>query len=1583
MAEIKGTNVAAPIVPFTTDDIFATHEAKYGKGGYRTVQTYEDLAKIPEARLEEGMVVYVLEDSNGVGTYQYLNGKWTRSRVGGGFPVVNQEMIDEMGLDPTKDEYISIPSINKDLYGKVEQNTYKTTINSTYVDVLFQAIRQLQSEVARLRNSFRLGIESYNGTTTAMTTTVDDYSELPEEEPIWAVDEDGLSDLGVDEMSQGHSLKSDKGSIDVVVDQATTNTYLKIKGDAYWVAQENVTSVPDSKVYMYMTMLGRKSTVELCTFDAVTEGFLLDRKFTVDLEKIQLPKVSENGLYNILFILSRTQQLLDGDGNYYGKNFLWASFSDPDTGIVLGEGYLSRENLVTLTEDPVYLADDDRLNFVRVNFTGDTALSKFKFYSKYQDLSHNIIGTRPSDDDYKYRVAHLTIRAVKDQKELIDVHQQLLNNELIWNEETSKLWIKTKNKLVAIGSAGGDEPGGGEESGMTKEEMLQALQEMGIIKEANGDLSLSNVALEDITFIHTGTGSRFKYGIDSEGSLHATPLPDEKRTFEYRIKNDSNINIGNGGVRGFIGQLRASEAKMNKGADVGIYSDRLKIGSLYNPLKTDTIHGCTHSYIELENTSDEDFALKGCYLHYTWPGETKQEISHLALDGVIPAGGTYLIRGARFADDNDVNAFIKVKSFDQEWYHEGSILSFEVDNTKTYSAEQGYGFCLTYGNTFNGLELTPKTSLVKTSKPNDSDSSFPGIQITESNKATYPYILNQNFIDGIYVYKAVSSSDGTGYWATYTLGITENTLYRNMFELDPAKQAFQAFTTKDSSRARWAKATDCMILDLSKEYITFPHTDEPYAIANYTPKASFEKKNVCTGKTDLNHDKPNMVSCSFGVDIYKTRCFNWVSYGYFDEYIWFKKKGEEQWSKNYMSYIPVHKVSVSKLTEQRDSGSEVTGYLMNLTVEDTGFFAGTSLKNFKKLTDAKHSVLISGLNITYSATSSTYSATISVEDRGKINIGSEYILHEDKDDTWASNTHKKFFSPELTNGAYSRMTGRFPGNGSFFTSHKVILNISDSTVVSPTEYVYVVGRADKEGNPDPKHTSEEMSFTLYPTTYKTRIYQITDQQGFHWIEYQVWAAAAKKINDKIKEDQVSNQIIPIIVNTGDVTQNGTRINEWLDYYSGGYSLFSHLEQANVVGNNDLCNTNISILGTGDDVGKSNSYYFHLFNCYEVNEEVFVPMIKNISSPTTPSKYVPSLYYFDSNTDRFLFVNSEITEVNCKSWFGLEYEGKTVNAYTGYQIDEAANGAYAKVDGFTTIYTMIWRIFNDAKTKNKPVIATMHELPFTVITNESLLNTAKKVNRSLSNSGALVGSHLNMISKNEVSAETKTPKGLYWFSRLLEYFGVKLCIGGHKHTYTCSYPVRENYVYGEGSKNSSKTKPMDMPETLENDTANFISGSEDLSKFPLVKRSALPPRNDEGFYPYTPTPDLTGGVVYFMCQATGYKLTSNKELPSQNQSYTWILPKTTTKFNSSNNTYSDKPSAEQKYPMFSIVEVNSGSYSVKLARITNIMVGGVFDQYTFSTGKMGLQWLIKNPENNFGKWTDSEGALTTLSDSDWL
>ena len=61
MSSIKGTNVLAPVVPFDTTDSHASHEARYGKGGYRSVADTAERDAIPALRREAGMLVWVID----------------------------------------------------------------------------------------------------------------------------------------------------------------------------------------------------------------------------------------------------------------------------------------------------------------------------------------------------------------------------------------------------------------------------------------------------------------------------------------------------------------------------------------------------------------------------------------------------------------------------------------------------------------------------------------------------------------------------------------------------------------------------------------------------------------------------------------------------------------------------------------------------------------------------------------------------------------------------------------------------------------------------------------------------------------------------------------------------------------------------------------------------------------------------------------------------------------------------------------------------------------------------------------------------------------------------------------------------------------------------------------------------------------------------------------------------------------------------------------------------------------------------------------------------------------------------------
>lgn len=1663
MAEIKGTNIAAPIVPFTDEDIYATHDAKYGKGGWRTVQTIAERNAIPEDRLDQGMFVYVINDPTGHHAYQFFDApeiqnpqdRWVVAQRWGGIPIYDENSIHQQGLSGEED-YIGIPNLDGDFNGQIVNKTYETTRNGTYMDILFHALRSLQNEVTRLRNAFKFGIESYQGEWTHRSYAYNkEMGNIEDVEPIWAVQEDGLSEIAGFDFSlgtEGGKLFNPADNVSSKYEAKSGLTYNIFQGSATYDTggtneRMEMRTVSDTRQYIYTTLTSRNQTVVFKVFDGET-GQEINNSPEIVLNLNEIPlrvdtstdEVTKLSFYSAIIILSRKYPTdEEEDGPTIGKNFIWVSISDPVTDNTLAEGYYNPNTktlsptLIELDNTEVTgieLGNRDKFSIDSVTFS-NTRLYKFKIYSKFVDFSNDLSSSLPNASDdpdadpnspYVYKAAHIAIRSVKDATTINNILGDLMVNELIWEEDRGRLWIKSKNKglvTVGSGSTGGgtidpSDPGQGgnnDNDNMTTEQLITLLESAGLVKQmSTGEFELNDIA--DITFIHEGSGKSFKFGVTSEGDLKGVEVADPSISITRRYNNLQNKTPNKGDVRGFISQILSqekvtSDGKLiwsNIGKDYGLAADRLKIGAFYAPLKTDTVHGCSHSYVELENTSDSDFDLNGCYLHLTKPDSTfEQKVYSLPLTGTIKAGSTYLIRGKQYADFDDPSCFLKVTEFDQEWWYDNDghkeLMTLEITISGTETRSIGYGLALTYGNDFsgeniNGANIQETTldysyPLIKSNSGAGTSPTFnhgaSSLTVTETEVATYPWTCHKFFIDGLYYFKAISASGN--YWANAgsVVGIYSNTIYKNTFELDPAKQAFQGLTTKDSSRVRWANAAnDYMVVDLSQEFIEYPHSNEKFPVANFTPKASSSKKNVGTDKTKLDPEKPNMVTCSFGTDIYKTRCFNWISVGSFDEYVWIKKNdGASQWTR-YQSYTPIYDIQVSSITQ---SGSD---HIINFSLLVTGV-SNPDLSGFGIITDTANKILLKNASIKY--TSGTYSVTGALTDATGIQTGTRLRVHKNTPDA------KKYFSANLINNVYSRMYGNFPGIGTPYTAHKVIVDIQAFHAAVKTEFVYVVGRADKNGNPDPLHTSAEQRFTLYPESYKPRIYQITDQQGFHWIEYQVWAAAANKLLAKINADCAASNIIPILINTGDMTQNGTRINEWYDYYTAGKCLFDHLEQMNVVGNNDLCDADPNKLGTGDDIGKSNSYYFHVFYCYEINENIFTPLIQAMSgSAGTKSglpKYIPSLYYFDSTTHRFVMMNSEITEATCRDWYSVKAEdGKPINIYTGFEIIGADNEDKYYGNSFTPIYKMLYDIFNDAKSNGKKILTACHEMPFTVITHKSLAKAMSSKSRSIGETGSLVGCHMNQISTVEsCSAAGKTPRGVYWLGRLLEHFGVKLCIGGHKHTYSLTWPCREYYCYKDnaGQWKSSWTGPMQMTDSLEHDSIelfwpegfaknsgepDFYKSGEgikcDMSKFPLIKATKTQSTTDN-FLPMTSSPNLTGGVTYFMCQATGYKLTSNKELPSTDQAFSQYIPETTG---------NSKASNQQKYPMFGIIEINDSSYKIRLARVTNIFTSGFkFTQKDYSTSSMALQWFSadpSNPESSWGKWNDSDTDLITVS-----
>lgn len=1598
------------------------------------VEYIEDLTNVwnSDAPAYEGMMVSVLEDGNiyvlrdvdftDINNWKKQGSDSDGSGIGKySLPVMTEEMKNAALADSQSgfnedSSYISVDD-GSSLSGDTTNNTI-TSVNGTYLYIMMNTIRALQAEVAKLKNTFQYGIHSYNNEVTAKSSVLDQYDETLMDEPLWALDPSNMSEV-FDTADFKTELLPDNFSIsgagDESIDASVPNQLTFKKGTGKFSDKvDTLLNITDSKLVTYLVTDSKHVYFNLHTKDNV------DEKRRVDIASFITGDYKK---YGIMFVISRKVGV-------HGKNYVYVSVMNYDTNETIIEGYLTEANqLGFATGNSTVYEVAYKYSIESIDFVEQT-LYRMKFYTKYEDFSEEVIPSAP-EDDYAYKAAHLTIRSVKNAAMMERIKEQLHENELIWNEDKKELNIKSNNKIYKIGIVGSNDNTNTEDT-MTPKELIEKLTQMGIIVNAEFDsdnniVSVDNLKLNDISefsLVNSDTEKKYTFTVDPNGKLVGkdesmkTIEVDLAKIFDGETYNDKvstmnafldvvDDNAANqkyGWVRGFIPLYLKSLTGKDKTApngtsDYGLFSDRLRISSFYAPLKTDVVHGCSHSFIELENTSDVDIPLDGVYLHFYRPlidgdEENSNKVYHLALDGVIKSGSTYLIRGAQHAEMDDVSTFIKVETYDKEWYYKKKdgngnvvdygLVSFEQDivTTKTEVGEDGksgavedtdnnkvhgaYKFCLTYGipELDKDTELIIKNGYSKFGLNEDGGINLEG---TTYDKSNYPNIIkNRRYIDGC-GFSSFSGfaapakydddckrkgADGQeeilcrGKWFCGGVTITENTMFRHMFALDPAKQAYNGWTLKDGSRSRYNKASDLQVVSLKKEFIGFPNSEEVVPISRYTPKASYENKNVMTDKSQLDREKPNMVTCSFGIDVYKTRCFNWISCGAFDEYLWVRKQGETKWSR-FESY--------TKTNSQIEQKQLVEG-----TVEVV----------------------------------------------------------------------RKEFLPSVNNAAYARITSRFPGNNVLFTSHKVIIDLFPLASNSePVVYEYVVGRADKNNNPDPNHTNETYTFTLYPNSYEGRTYHITDQQGFHWIEYQVWAATAEKLNTVIAEDcgDKSLKVFPILINTGDMTQSGARINEWLDYYNGGKCLFNHMEQMNCVGNNDLCNLDPTILGTGNDPGKSNAKFFHYFYCYEIpndeklivkSHEVTVKTATSESKITIPEdRYIPSTYYFETKGVIYIVANSEITKTTCEKWFGLygkvvNDDTQSINLYTGIEI--RANGDYNNTcqnesQVFYPMYETIYSWLNNNKNgESKKIVFACHEIPFTVITQASLFNsdagTMANTRNYPNGSSSLLGSHMNQL-------DAKENRGTYWISRLLEYFGCKLCIGGHKHTYALSYPIKENYqwVDKDGVEHDSLNGIKEMKETLqdecgatpENTLSWIVKTSKDVEGNPYnigsgmsgevtissTKTPYIPSNlySNIGEYKFKGNPTYyrccapmeisdggkyDGFVNYSMCQATGYKLKSNKELPSAYQVFSKLIPMTDNKYEDGK--FTDTVNGNQLYPMYSVLEFvhnNTGAIEavdVKLCRVAGIFKADGKDSFTqtsYGTKTPSIQYLVEVTDSN--------------------
>ena len=172
--------------------------------------------------------------------------------------------------------------------------------------------------------------------------------------------------------------------------------------------------------------------------------------------------------------------------------------------------------------------------------------------------------------------------------------------------------------------------------------------------------------------------------------------------------------------------------------------------------------------------------------------------------------------------------------------------------------------------------------------------------------------------------------------------------------------------------------------------------------------------------------------------------------------------------------------------------------------------------------------------------------------------------------------------------------------------------------------------------------------------------------------------------------------------------------------------------------------------------------------------------------------------------------------------------------------------------------------------------------------------------------------------------TLNSNGLYRFSRLFKKYGIRLVFGGHKHTYTLSKPIYDapqGYI-----GNDNKVVPgVDLMGTVDNA----------LSRIPVIQvlrdEDVIARHVTEGHARYEVVDEITA-PTYVMCQATGYKLVSNKEQPSGNQ---YIIPWLLSYFKAASNATEPTENRKQHYPMYIVYNVTPSGITVTAKQVHGI------------------------------------------------
>ena len=343
-----------------------------------------------------------------------------------------------------------------------------------------------------------------------------------------------------------------------------------------------------------------------------------------------------------------------------------------------------------------------------------------------------------------------------------------------------------------------------------------------------------------------------------------------------------------------------------------------------------------------------------------------------------------------------------------------------------------------------------------------------------------------------------------------------------------------------------------------------------------------------------------------------------------------------------------------------------------------------------------------------------------------------------------------------------------------------------------------------------------------------------------------------------------------LLNTGDMTQNGLRPSEWIDYYNCGQYI-TNIAQMNCVGNNDLCP---GIDEKGNPSNKVNPDTFIYFYNYEYSSNT-----DEMNYQKYNTEFMKSVYAFDYGCAHFICLNSNNYIEEQKAWFERHMQNVQARPLNG--------GVLPK-----------W------------FIVYLHDAPFNIMTKSPLNTENAKFYVGLESPHTTGG-----LRDTKMNQRTTPGKEFTW-SRLFEQYGIDLVLSGHKHTYSRTYPLIENTI-DENLSNSAINvnnlqvnpwSPLFNDSEVENIAMTSVQVGEETKK----------------------------GVIYVMSQATGFKLQSNKDIPSPN------IPWLSKYFAGTIKGESISVNSRQKAPTFIMWDITTNKISMETYQVENVTDGASWD-----------------------------------------